>query len=171
MYVTCANRGFVYSVTATITVFDGEPQSASTVRGFYTYFQYQHDSQENFTIAVTPVSGDPDIYASVEFDKPNSVNYTWKATNWGLDIIPISTTDPKFVAPGLYHIGVYSFTDTYFSLSVTKISTFQLLVEGVPLANDVQRQAYSYFKFYLAEDNINLVRSFISNNLQHRFSI
>jgi hypothetical protein len=152
----------VYSIntwitSSTITVFDGEPQSASTVRGFYTYFQYQHDTQDNFTIAVTPVSGDPDIYASVVFARPNSVNYTWKATNWGLDVIPIHTSDSRFVAPALYNIGVYSFTDTFFSLSVTKAMTFQLLVEGVPLANDVERQSYRYFKFYLAEDNINLI--------------
>lgn len=60
-----------------ITVYDGEPQTANILRGKYTYFTYNLDTADNFTVAVTPVNGDPDIYVSTEYDFPNSVNKTW----------------------------------------------------------------------------------------------
>jgi hypothetical protein len=110
----------------------------------FVYSQYS----KNFTIALTPLNGDPDLYISTITDSPTALNHEWYAAMPGFDVISISTTDSKY-KEGAYYIGVRGFSESYFTLSVSYETTYTQIVEGIPLSSVAKASKYAYFKFDL----------------------
>jgi len=136
---------------------DGEAQTASCSNGRPTYFEFALDDSSAFTIAASPVNGDPDVVVSLDYTEPNSTAYTWQAQRWGFDVINIKTDDPNYRANAVYNIGVYAFPNSQFTIAATKVNSYTTIVEGVPLTQTVESKQYKYFKFYMEESNIDLI--------------
>lgn len=138
-------------------LFDGEPQSTTSLNNKITYFEYNLDADSNFTVVVSPATGDPDIVVSVTDPNPTSSSYQWKAERWGFDVIQVGQNDPNYRANAKYYIGVYGFPDTSFTIAATKLLSYTILPEGTPLVQTVQAKAYRYFKFSLNRNTFDLV--------------
>jgi hypothetical protein len=110
---------------------DGIPCVDQLVQNNRAYFKFEMLVEKNITISVTPKStGDPDMYVSTKYERPNETHYEWKGMRYGADTITITTDDPNFKV-GTYYIGVKAYTDT----------TFTILVSG--------DEGYSYISFIL----------------------
>lgn len=136
---------------------DGEAQSASCTGGKPTYFEFHLDDDSDFSIAASPVNGDPDLVVSVDIREPNGTLYDWKADRWGFDVLNIEKTHPKYRANSVYNVGVYAFPESMFTIAATRPNSYTTIVEGVPLSQTVERKQYKYFKFFMEENNFDLV--------------
>lgn len=139
----------VFSTNMNAVLDLGVTQIASTYTGQYTYFKYQLDDSSNFSIAVTPMNGDPDIFVSASTERPVSGNSEWNASLYGFDMVRITTDNVHYKAQGLYGIGIYAFFNTYYTISVSKHDTYVEMIEGLSLSNFVDGGTYTYFKFTL----------------------
>lgn len=101
-----------------VTVNDATPQVSHVKNGESVYFKFNLDVESNFTVGVTPLHGDPDIYICNEEERPGE-NATWVGTNAGLDVVNILSTHPKFKV-GTYYMTVKGHTESVFSLTATK---------------------------------------------------
>lgn len=128
----------------------GATQVSYCVQRNFTYFKFQLDDASNFTISVTPINGDPDVYVSTTNQKPNRNDFEWSAALFGFDGLSIHTTDQHYKPNGVYYIGVYGFfLDTYFAISINKKDTYTDLIEGIASSNYVEANGDRYFKFTL----------------------
>jgi hypothetical protein len=76
-----------------------------------------HKNAKQIVVEVTPISGDPDIFISLN-SIPDEKQHTWYSAATGADRIMITPIDPDFGA-GVYFIGVFSPNgDAEYSLSV-----------------------------------------------------
>ncbi|KAF0971716.1 hypothetical protein FDP41_009939 [Naegleria fowleri] len=131
----------VWSSKSIVQLTEGQPQQANTERGTYTYFRYdlQRSAKTNITISVTPVDGDPDIYVSTKTDKPDRYNYEYSSALYGFDLININH-DPEATQGVLsYYIGVYSYSNTHYTIFVRNHLTPAVrVVEGHPMSDLVE---------------------------------
>ncbi len=127
----------------------GSVQVSASTRRQFTYFKFHLDDNSDFTISVTPINGDPDVYVSTSSQWPTSTDNEWSASLFGYDSITIRSTDPTFKANHDYYIGVYGFLDTYYSISINKPDTYIEMMEGIAASNYVQVSSHRYFKFTL----------------------
>jgi hypothetical protein len=65
-----------------------------------------HKNAKQIVVEVTPISGDPDIFISLN-SIPDEKQHTWYSAATGADRIVITPIDPDFGA-GVYFIGVFS---------------------------------------------------------------
>ena len=79
-------------------------------------------------ITVTPVSGDPDIYASTTQTQPSYSDYMWSSNDVGADSIVINPSDEGFVGPGYYYISIYGYNDQ---------ATFWIVASSTDVVTDV----------------------------------
>jgi hypothetical protein len=150
-----------YTLTATSSggytqLIAGIPATGFVSAGSYAYFNFTPSTPDNFTIAVTALSGDPDVYVSATNPAPNqgAGNYTWAAASDADEIIRIGTADPNFRAPpAWYAIGVYGWGgNTSFSvLARMDAANFTAkLSDGVPQAASAAPHSFAYFSYTLA---------------------
>jgi len=118
----------------------------------YMYYVLPVDStDEDFTVSVTPFSGDPDLYVSLyPVIHPSTTNYTWKATSNRGDSITVGHSDPKFCRCD-YYISVYAFTACSYSI-VAFYAAIQNLQNGVPVNGVVRVNAWVYYRLRISED-------------------
>ncbi len=101
-----------------------------------------------FTVSLTPLSGDPDLYVSTITASPTALDYQWSGFKPGFDVIKIAVTDPKY-KEGAYYIGVRGFSDSAFTIEVTSDDQYTRIIEGVPMSSTVLGGATNLFKFKL----------------------
>jgi hypothetical protein len=128
---------------------NGVPQVASTVKSQYSYFKFDLDDASNFTVSISPLNGDPDLYISTLTPKPNNREYQWTASEFGFDLQDITTDLPAYKASTTYYISVYGFLDTVFVMSVNKFKDYVELLEGLSVTSDVGADEFRYFKHTL----------------------
>lgn len=147
----------VFVPSSKIVIEEASSQIALVRAASYQYFMFTLDDASNFTISVTDLSGDPDIYVSTVTQSPSKNSYQWAAFDFGFDLIEIETTHPSYKAQSTYYIAVYSFNDAYFSLSVAKTGSFASVLEGIPITGEVEGNQYRYFKHTLKQGGQELV--------------
>jgi hypothetical protein len=77
----------------------------------------EHKNAKQIVVEVIPITGDPDIFISLN-SVPDEKQHTWYSAATGADRIVITPIDPNFGA-GVYFIGVFSPNgDAEYSLSV-----------------------------------------------------
>ena len=92
----------------------------------YKYYQFTNPLSEGaITITVTPFSGDPDLYVSTSTPTPTMQDYEWSAMAYGADHITLDYTVDGYVI-GEYYIGVYAWTNTSFTITVTQTDLSQV---------------------------------------------
>jgi hypothetical protein len=134
-----------------VVIADGQPQIASTKASKYTYFDFKLPDSKAFTISVSPLNGDPDVFVSHSpLKTPDHQNYMWTASRVGFDVIEIETTDPNFQANTDYHIGIraFGFEDAHYVVTVTTEGVYTKLVEGIPISSRVKGGKFAYFSFH-----------------------
>lgn len=151
-YSNASYTVLAFASNSHVNLTDGMPQIAQGRLNSYTYFSFPLIGAQNFSITVTPISGDPDLYVStsIPFPSADPGQYTWVAKEFGFDMIDILTTDPDFVENTIYYIAVHSFAETMFALTVSTWNTTTTIVERVPISEDVVTEGYMYFKFLLS---------------------
>ena len=157
-----------FSVVATLTdpsgpgglgditsLLDGEQQNGLAQANQYVYYSIRLTggvSFDNLFIALTKMSGDPDLYVRWDANDPtilpvasNPASFSWKASQFGDDTINLPNPQS-----GVYTIGVLAFAaQSQFAISASTGRAFQNLADGVPRRGAVQATKYSYFRVYM----------------------
>lgn len=115
-------------------------------RGGYAYYSMVTSAVANsrFTFAVTPLSGDPDIYVGTSVRGQTTPtqgvpsSYCWSSTGLGRDVVEIQPSDPCYCnnPQCTYYIGVYNagFSATLFTILGTEgDATPTTLTDGQPV--------------------------------------
>lgn len=139
---------------AIVNLTDSLATSRSVSANGYVYFAYAPPVQGLITIAVTTISGDPDVYVSTQTAYPTQQTWTWaEATPNADEIVFIPTTDPNYVGPpnGVYYIGVYGYGGANATFTILA-NTYQpnravQLLDGVPQAFAAGPHSMAYFAY------------------------
>lgn len=128
------------SSVAVISMQDGIGLTGAVDEKQWLYYSFAlSNSHADLTVTVTPMSGDPDLYMSIDDQRPTLTNYTAKATAFGADIIHIDPSSPHYRL-GVYYFGVTGFRNSTFSI-MAKVTDLNgtvgknqqvLLREGLP---------------------------------------
>jgi hypothetical protein len=165
-----ANQSTYYSIVASttqgvVTLQDGVPFTDWTPARQYEYFQINVPvAPAALLVSVTPLTGDPDLYMSAIYTRPNATAFTWRSLYFGADAISVdSTLDNKFVT-GTYYISVYAFTEASFTITASVLlpnasDTQRIrLINGQPQAGLLDRAGIRYYTFYVAPTGASMHR-------------
>lgn len=134
---------------------EGVPSSDVVAAGEYSYFVFnllRPDSAVTFQL--TPLSGDPDLFASTTVHRPTMLegHYTWVANTLDDDIITIQPDDPRGCngQSCAIYLGVYGFSgSSSFTLTATVAHDDRVdtLTAGMPVRAHAEYFEMNYFKF------------------------
>lgn len=127
----------------------GTPLTDQVEEGAYDYFSvYMDETPQQFTIHLTPYSGDGDLYVSTVLHRPNRTHYTWYSAAFGDDNIVIDPEIDSRACKGcIYYIAVYGFRPTTYSLNVRTVSTVGRLLDGIPVTDEIGYFSYLRYTF------------------------
>lgn len=140
-----------YSLTVNIEggitqLMEGAPISGQVQQGEYIYYKLFVTSPDyDVSIIVTPLSGDPDLYASRYNNKPNSTDYEFSGATYLGDSITIRHDNPLEFCLCEYFISVYGWRNSSYTLTA-KFTPTQSLQDGVPAAGNVARHQFNYYR-------------------------
>jgi hypothetical protein len=150
----------IYTLTATTSVgvtqlVSGLPVTGYVGQGRYAYFNFTAPTADNFTIFVTALNGDPDVYVSATVARPTTGSYTWSAATGADEVIPIGTNDPNYLPPPNYYmIGVFGWAgNNTFTVLVRMDNAANgtaRLVDGTPQAGYALAHTFAYFSFNMS---------------------
>jgi len=141
------------------------PVRMTLQRQGYLYFQYTAFSAEadSLTFQLTPTSGDPDLYISRSNTTPTTSDFEKASTNVGvfMDSVTYRRGEDGIALNGTYHVAVYSWAQTTFSLvvheSVPDRNSTIRLYQGQPQQGIVYQnrpnRADSDYRIYMFETN------------------
>lgn len=136
---------------------EGVPVRESLRKGAYDYFRFQVAHQvKELTVTVTDLgTGDPDLFISTEYSRPNMTHYTWRAQQLSTDSITIPHTDPHACTLCTYYISVYAYQATTFTI-VAYTDDVVSLQDGIPQSGVVPRGGYRYYDMNLHDPSKDL---------------
>jgi hypothetical protein len=153
---------YLYTITASTdatptSIISGIATSGIVQQGVYAYFNFTPPFQGDFTIYVTSISGDPDMYISANMFTygvvPSVNNYTWAQATDQDEVQVIKTTDGNYQPPpAWYIIGVFGYTgNTTFSIlaQMNGNNITSQLSDGVAQAGVAAPHGMAYFTFQL----------------------
>jgi hypothetical protein len=122
---------------------DGISFQASLEQGDIQYFSF-YANEWGTTLDITCVGlvGDPDIFVSMKYQRPNETNNEWDSRASGSDGIEI-----PYAAVGRYFIAVRAWTKTTFVL--TAAMGHITLADGRPFTNVVMDYKTQYYLFHV----------------------
>eukprot|EP00598_Pedospumella_elongata_P002386 CAMPEP_0184975878 /NCGR_PEP_ID=MMETSP1098-20130426/6959_1 /TAXON_ID=89044 /ORGANISM="Spumella elongata, Strain CCAP 955/1" /LENGTH=2755 /DNA_ID=CAMNT_0027498653 /DNA_START=79 /DNA_END=8346 /DNA_ORIENTATION=+ len=139
---------------STLDLQAGVPVMDHVNKGEKDYFSFYLDqSFVSVSFALTTLSGDPDIYVSttVGHPAPDSVNSTWRSSDYGPDVLVINPrTDPKACYHCMYYIAVIGNLESTYTISVTTSNNMPRLIDGVPSRGYAQLNKWTYYSFHNA---------------------
>jgi len=153
-----------YTISAT---FDNEPTQligGSSVlggagRGQYVYYYLEVDSfEDDITITVTPLSGDPDLYVSTTNHTPSAADNQWAGVAYRDDSVVITRFDTHYCLPSssstscVYYIAVYGYSNCRYSISASFTSSQSLQI-GVPVSGTVSVHTMQFYTFEVSDAN------------------
>jgi len=159
-YSIVASTGFA-ALPPAIALQEGTPQQAQIVEsGGYAYFRFSVDERESsVVVVVTPLSGDPDLYASFNLTRPEARSAdTFSSLTIGGDTLRISHYDRRFcpggdAAPCELYIGVHAFSgNSSFTILATQANeTAIALLDGVPQQASLEVHDWQYYTFGVSD--------------------
>lgn len=90
------------------TLLPGVPMAGLAGPGETLQFEVTVPTGGPFTADVTPLQGDPDLYASCSW-APGPSQFTWQSSTTGIDSLTVQPSDARFCANGTFFVGVYGF--------------------------------------------------------------
>lgn len=153
-----------YSITAStmggvVRLQEGVPVSGTVNGSQYVYYTFVASNPVVYKFALSPTSGDPDMYVSNTIPQPRLGNTTWFSNGIGNELITIDpANDPRATAcalPCTYYIGVSGFIRSA-AYTLTASSSFSLLLDGSSLQSHAQYQTMSYFLYRASSDACDL---------------
>lgn len=157
-YTTCVYSIRAFTTDGTVYLEDGVPVRGSLYSNQWAYYVLDLETETDFTVSVTPLSGDPDMYISTTYEHPNSTNYDWMSTNYRSDSITIPKTHPKSCVGCSFYIGVRAYSPTTYYITATFQNNVQL-ENGKPQSDSVARGAFKYYTIRLLDDSADLTVS------------
>lgn len=122
--------------------------------GDYAYFYYDAPTTVPFTITVSPISGDPDVYITTADASryPNATNKQWSSAGFGTERVTIAfdPNDPRtanLTTPARFYIGVTGFGRPAFFTVAVSGGQAASLPNGVPVRGSAAPWSFSYFTF------------------------
>ena len=170
-----------FTITALVTGGDGHSiitlQAGAAVSDIvmaneYSYYRFQvFDTHKDLTIAVTPFSGDPDIFVSLA-PYANRTNSIWSHRSIGTDIVTIYEDDERACKVSSetpvceYFIGVegYHEVSTYTIMAYLNDNTPITLQRGIPQSGHVNQTEGRYYSFTITNKHENLMLSLTPND-------
>mgnify|MGYP003961575715 CR=1 FL=1 len=123
--------------------------AAESTPDTYTYFDYGPNTGE-FTVSVTPLTGDPDLYISTAGPHATKTNQFWKKESAGFDYQVVDASNSHFKTNALYYISAYHFSpNSILSVCLWDNTTRPLLIEGMPTGMYLESAKIVYFDFTL----------------------
>ncbi len=126
----------------------GVPIKLAVSGGQYAYFKYALTKPTTeLTIQVLKETwsfGDPDLFVSKSFDRPNVTHNEWSGSLSGADVVRIANP-----ATGSYYISVraWGFLPVQFTLTAKTAESSSFLIVGTPQAGSNLPGKYDYYKF------------------------
>ena len=158
--ILIAVNGFVnssYSLMAVTSAYssdlsNGVPMYGTVAKNEFQYYVFHADEPNALLqFALTPYSGDPDIYISTTNPNPTTRNFTWASMGIGRDVIEISVEDHHYCQPPCnYYIGVTSYGENA-SYTITASQgeyTVTQLVDGEPQMGYLGAGSTDQFFYY-----------------------
>ena len=157
-----------YSIVATLVsdIFnptllrDGVAQRGSVVQKGYAYFRALIDVSDgdSYAVSVVPVSGDPDLYVSLNASmQPSTTQYDFRSQHFGVtDEVVVSPESPKYKTRGVMLIAVYGSTTSEFTITYSTSASVSVLQDGQPQDGYVARFHYRYYLFAVPKDSKDL---------------
>ena len=135
-----------------VALVDGVEQAVSLKHaGEYAYFSFSVGlTVKSFEVAVTPTSGDPDMYMTTNKSFPTRARWDWRSTGEAGEVVTIGTDAAGACVPCEYHIAVYAWKpDTTFSVVATSTKGTRLLLDGMPAKTEVTHNQVKYFRYFV----------------------
>ena len=147
----------------TILLSEDVPYTGVVVKGEYSYFMFPvHYSTEDISISLTCISGDADLYVSVNPNNthPSFGSHDYKATSfenekltltWEQNIVPICKGVEKEYKFGnkshcYVYIGVYGFDSATFIIRIHPASGLPaMLTLGQPMNGNLSQSEYGFY--------------------------
>jgi hypothetical protein len=128
-----------------VSLQDGRPLREDLREKEYEYFVIAVDRlDQDLTVTVTAVAGDPDLYISTIYERPNLTNSEWRALSSTLvDSITIPASRLNLTN---YYIAVHAFHNCSFTILASFSNSTELL-DGVPQADQVVFEQSVYYTF------------------------
>ena len=137
----------------------GQAVTGSVTEHGYAYYQVAAGQpDQDLTIAVTSLAGDPDLYVSSTISLPTNSDFTWARAHLGGDTITIAYEDSKSCKPDVdpdckYSIAVYGYAPATFTILANyNGSDPSKLVLGQPQADSVGVGSFRQYAFDVTPD-------------------
>ena len=163
-----------YSIVASVGLTSlscGVTSSGRAEINAFSYFSYFHtDAGGDVEIALTGLTGDPDIYVSTNGVLPNRDSYTWRSAAGGNDYLTITTDDPNYCTDCDYIVGIYAWSDpSTFTVMANSGECMRNLYPGRPqhsTSSSDEVFAITYFKMNLrtSADSLKLLLTMTSGD-------
>jgi hypothetical protein len=125
-------KGGSFSIVATADgvteLLSGKAIAGHLEKNTYKYYSFTNtDPDAQINIALTAISGDPDLFMNVyhpstptaKYKYPTMLDHTWESINAGNDGLSLNYADPKFCYDCSYIVGVYSYRNATYTLMMT----------------------------------------------------
>lgn len=116
-----------------------------------SYFSFFLNQQPFVTIkiALTVISGDPDLFISLTSNHPGPGNSTWRSALFGADTITIDPThDSQACRQCTYYIAVLGALESTFTILVSTSSNIPKLNDGIPSIGYINAYDWVYYSFH-----------------------
>ncbi|CAM9486102.1 unnamed protein product, partial [Chrysoparadoxa australica] len=117
----------------------------------YYEFYYDGSTEEELSITVMPLYGDPDIYTTVDGTRPSKENSQFNSKGWwqSIDSVILRPTDPTFKqycsVSCTVRIAVYGFIMSEYSITANTEEVAMLLSRNNAFQGMVARGKYEHF--------------------------
>jgi hypothetical protein len=123
----------------------------------YYVFTVRRGAPVDLEISLITLSGNADLYATLDGSEPSWTNYAYTSYNWGTadDLISIAHNDPSAVSclantantlGCLITIGINGLADSDYIVTVTSSTAARLLQQHIPMADSINQESYNYYK-------------------------
>ncbi|KAL0490051.1 hypothetical protein AKO1_009417 [Acrasis kona] len=147
---------YVQSSNTALNLLDGQPQIMSVNQDKYNHFEYLFNDNGTFTVTLSSISGDADLYINSNDQIPDKNNYQWTSNFDTIDQVKIQPSDMNFKSYSNYKISTYGYRDSVYLITATKHFTNHILPEGIQQGGRLDRNEFAYYQFTLME-NSNLI--------------
>jgi len=133
---------------------DGSSVPGSLPAGNTSYYVFRVPSAprtKSITLTLVDLSGDPDLFASFDTEKPNSNNAQYRSRGFGREVIVIHPSDSKYsncTEPCRLWIAVLAYGTRSSSYRITASTGLELLGDGEPTNGAVSPLGFQYFVAY-----------------------
>ncbi len=155
------DSNYTFSITTNYTAValqDGRQTYYQYVaNSYYKYFTFDinnhdlRDPENAFAFTVSALSGDADIFISMDNHRPTKNDYQWKSDEYKSDTLVIYANDTNIGDHRRFYVAVFgagaSGSDTYFTILAHKSNSSVFIPEAQVVASSVEFNKYTYFKY------------------------